>query len=235
MQKKYNNLLIATGWHSDGTGHRSKWNRSKQCTEPDWLMGIWLHYIERYIKPAKYHVYISNCSVLPNIVGDKFEYNFGHVKSELLDPRHDFQCSVLMGAMYAYLNGFDFCYVEQDCLIYHIDKALEFAKDHKICFGFGDGISLNRGWAEQCFMWVRNDYLPTFIERGCHQRIHESNGLPVPEVQWMALYGTDFTAWPVGYGRKRPADFWKWAPDKLDWWFLQQITDDDINKFLWLK
>ena len=228
---KNDNLLIATGWYSDGKGHKSKWNRSRQCVQPGWLREVWQPYIERFIIPVQYYVYISNCTVLPDTMGEHFEYNFGYEAAAKLDGRHDFQCSVLMGAMYAYCNGFDFCYIEQDCLVYGLDRALEFAKGHKICFGFGDGISLNRGWAEQSFMWVRNDYLPTFIGRGCELRIHETQGLPVPEVMWMELYGEDFTAWPYGWGRKRPADFWERAGD-YEFFYLQQVTDGEIEKFL---
>jgi len=222
---KTNRLCIGTGWYADSKGH-SNLARSKRITEPDWLK-FWEKYLHRWIVPAAITCYVSNCEIFPNLT-PRFEIITGFDEAEKLDHRHDFHVSVLFGANYALWNGMDFLYVEQDCLVHRPDLALKFAEDKNIVYGFGPNASFNTGWAEQCLMYVSNDFLPEFLNRLNRLRFHEDN-LGVPERKWHDIFRDAAAFWPNGFGRKRPADFWE--REKPEWFYLQQLTDADVDGF----
>ena len=82
------------------------------------------------------------------------------------------------------------------------------------------------GWAECSLVWVRHNFLPTFIYRLMDSgfALLDGNGQK-PEQLWMELFALNCTVWPFGYGRKRPIDFTKPV------FYAQQLTDSEIVSF----
>jgi hypothetical protein len=220
-----NRLCIGTGWCSNKATEEKHSSRSRLCLQPEWFLKYWKLQIEKFIKPDVYFIYISKCDVMPKIEGFNIELCIGHDEVRNLDSRHDFHCSLMMPAQYAFCNGMDFCYIEQDCMVHGLDKALEFARDKKIVYGFGTQTSFVKDWAEQSFIYVSNDYLPEFIYKLNTNRFHESMTL-VPELNFHRQFKEDADFWPFGYGRNL-----KWINWNESVFYAQQLRDSDIERF----
>jgi hypothetical protein len=229
-------LCIGTGWCvSADQAQYCNPNRSKLTFDERWLSQYWKPYIERYVTPEKYVIYISNSRVYPIIQWDqdkdRIEVVHGFDPVETLDHRHDFFASVLLGAQYALLNAMDYVYIEQDCLVKGLDRALAWARDKRLCYGYGDKCCYSAGWAAQSFMWVRNDFLPEFIGRlnvdRCFDSAQQPGGEPVavPEVIFHYIFKAVASFWPFGYDRKRPPGF---SLDE-EMFFVQQCSDLEIE------
>jgi len=150
-----------------------------------------------------------------NAVGAKTEYH----------TRHDWWSSFLFGAMYAYNNNMHLVYIEQDCLVKGLDKAVEFAIDSgkSMFYGYGE-YSFQKGWAEQSFVFVKNTVLNNVINRILYCEV-DREPRPLPEQLFHELFNDAFTEWPFGYGRK-PVTDWD-API----FYKQQITQEELIKF----
>ena len=115
-------------------------------------------------------------------------------------------------------------YIEQDCFVHGLEKALEFAKDKKICYGFGE-YSYNPDWAETSFVFVHKDFLDDFMIRILSSNADRETEF-VTELLFHELFKDVFTPWPFGYGRKPVLDW------NQEMFYKQQLTDKDIDKFL---
>lgn len=232
-----NNIIIGTGWCAREEGHNNP-KVSKILQQPDYLDKVWRAYIEAFVKPYKYFLYVSNCDIKPKLsmwMRRNCE-TVRNVKPERgQDHRHDWCASLMMGAEYALCNGCDFVYIEQDCLVYGLDKALEWAygQNANIAYGFGENCSFYKGWSESSFFYVHNGFLPFFLDLFNRSRVHEWTKSPVPEVWWTNMFTriVDWHVfrvkhWPFGYGRKRPIDF------DEEVFYAQQLTDGELNNFM---
>ena len=219
------NIIIGTGWCGFLDGRASNSETSKRVYGSFWL-NTWQKYIKRFIKPMGYHVYHSNCEIDAALLSDDWSRTKGLAPVEILNHAHDAYASHIMGAQYALLNGCDYVFIEQDCLVYGLDKAIEWAQNQTagIVYGFGE-YSLFPGWSEESFTFVSNEFLPTFIARMNRRRIFETTN-SAPEKIFHSLFKDLAEYWPFGYGRKRPIDF------DQEVFYAQQITDDELEKFL---
>ena len=132
----------------------------------------------------------------------------------------------MMGAQYALCCGCDFVYIEQDCLVYGLDRALAWAQGRDMVYGYGDPCQIIDGWAEHSFFFVSSGYIPNMLTAMNTQRVHETVGYPLPEIWWHNTFGSIADFWPFGYGRKRPI---KWDGEAF---YAQQLTDDELRGFL---
>ena len=224
-----NDIIIGTGWYSDNKRkHHLNQTASKKPYYENWFPDYWQPQIEKYLIPRKYICYSCLCDNLPNFYFDKWELILASEQTIGLPHRYNYHAALLMGAVYAYSNSTSYLWIEQDTLIHGLDKALEIAKDKKICYGFSDKCTFKDGWAAQSFIYVGNDYLPTFINKLTESRIHESR-FPVPEMIFHDLFKQDATDWNTGYDRKPITD---WS---LPFFYAQQITDIEIDKLIKLQ
>ena len=219
-------LCIGTGWCAQNTGHNNP-ARSKQQNSELWLASTWAPAIKTQIEPGRWFFYLSQCDISPVEIYtlEKAEFVFANKPAIEMSYRHDWSSSITMGALYAFENDMDFLYIEQDCMVKNIPGVLEFAQDKPMCYGYGQ-YSYARGWAEASLVWIRNDFLPVFVAR-----MVETNFNAIPdaekkaEVYFHEMFGNTFTAWPFGYGRKRPID---WTQPTF---YAQQLTDQEIREF----
>lgn len=212
-----NKILVSTGWCSFGEPNKNSM-ASKTQYLPGYLDSVWKPQIEKYIKPDGYFVYSSNCPVRHNLI-----LNNNIFICSKSDPRSriDYYGSILMSAQYALINGMDWLYIEQDCLVKGLDKVLEFADGKTMCYGYGD-VSYTEGWAEQSLMYVTNCFLREFLE--VMNILSKSKMLPEPIFH--INFKDDFTPWPFGVGRKRPIDFMQPVI------YAQQLVDFEISEFI---
>ena len=218
------NLLVSTNWcaHVDGSANNPKTSKMMYCKE--YLEDTWVKHVERQIRISctNYFLYHSYCGVPSTMIYD-YSVLSNLTKVEEQHHAHDVYAGMTMAAQYALVNGMDWLYIEQDCLVYGLDKVLEFAKGKKICFGGGEW-SYQKGWAEESLMYVSNEYLPTFIQKINACRLYETDQIPEPIV--MQMFKDDVTLWPFGYGRKRPIDF------DQDVFYAQQLSDEELDMFI---
>ena len=219
-------LCIATGWCAHNSGHNNP-QRSKLQNSPQWLADYWMPHIVAQVTPDAWMFYVSNCEIMPrDIYGLKSaEFVFAKTPAIELSYRHDWAASITMGAVYAYTNNMDYLYIEQDCLAHNIPAVVDYAKDHRVCYGYGE-YSLYGGWAENSLTWCRWDALPDFIARMMASRIKECDGNAEKIETIFHRYFQDIAGfWPFGYGRKRPINF----DDSV--FYAQQLTDGEIRGF----
>ena len=219
-------FCICTGWCAQSGGHSNP-KRSKQIDAKDWLADHWEPYIRRFVKTFKVFLYESCCD-LPTETLAGWEIQYADKYIDTLPYHHDWAASQIAGAMYCYLNNFDMAYIEQDCLVYGLDKALQWAHDQQanICYNC-DQFSYAPGWAANSFVFVRWEFLPTFINRMCQSGIKDTGGLPLKhEIMFHHLFKVEYTNWPFGFDRKRPID---WS---LPMFYAQQLSDDEIERFM---
>ena len=220
------NICIGTGWYADHKGHNNP-QRSALQISPEWFSKYWVPNILKYINPMQFHFYLSNCEILPSgIYGmERTQIVMGHVQAVKMAHSHDCHAAIMTGAMYAWCNNLDYLFIEQDCMVKGLDKILDFAKDKDLCYGFGE-YSYLPGWAEYSLIYVDHADLIGFISNFIHSPIINMIMPDWPEVEFQRLFGYDFTAWPFGYGRKRPIDF------NQPMCYAQQLTDNEIAKFM---
>ncbi|GEM_PF-2774697 len=219
-------LCISTGWCAHKSGHNNA-SRSRLQNDELWMAQFWTPGVLKQVKPDRLVYYMSNCDIsAKELYGvENAEFIYAARPAVELSYRHDWASSITMGAAYAYENGMDMLYIEQDCMVKNIPAVLEFAQDKPICFGYGEW-SMYPGWAECSLVWVRHNFLPTFIYRLMDSGFALLDGnSQKPEQLWMDLFGLNCTVWPFGYGRKRPIDFTKPV------FYAQQLTDSEIVSF----
>jgi len=219
-------LCIGTGWHSNGVGPRNS-IAPEQMYRPDYIESVWKPYIERFVKPIKYVVYQSECVAPAEIVSDDIQV-IKSSRSGTMHHNNDYVASYMAGAMYAFINECHFVYIEQDCLVYGLDKAIEWALKKPIVYGYGQ-YSPVHGWPETSFTFINWKYLSEFMEHGTQDDwafwTHEHDKPPFGEMRWRELYQCDAAFWPFGYGRSRPIDFTQ------DIFYAQHITENEMQRF----
>ena len=186
----------------------------------------------KFIEPKGFLIYLCACDVYPSYQPEECEFILSR-RPVTQNKHNDHAASMLMGAYYAYLNECDFVYIEQDCLVYGLDKALEFAqgkghsRGYKICFGGGD-FAYSSDWAENSFVYVSYDFIPEFIKRQNDILFHafpNDYNTKIPEATFLDLY-PEVKLWPFGVGRTRP------IPWESEVFYAQQLTDIELTKFL---
>ena len=228
-----NPFILSTGWYADNRGHNNP-GASKLLYDSRWFEKYWFPMLSLSLEmelPQALFVYESNCDVRCSLSGIPVTVHVERVRNlwpnETQDHRHDWFCSVMMGAQYALCNGCDLVYIEQDCLVGGLNKAIEWAQDYKHVYGYGRQCSMAHGWAENSFMYVRNDFLPELLNVLNQNKWLDGRGAPLPEMLWHGAFyemdGVEF--WPFGSGRKRP------IPWQEEFFYGQQLTEGEIEKF----
>ena len=232
MKRMSKPLIIGTGWCAHADGHANNKNSSKWMYAPEWLDTWWNYHRRQLFEMSTTYddpfIYMSDCAVIPNL-GWNFETIYSLGNHDLSIHSHDSQVAIIAGAQYAYCNECDFVYIEQDCLIRGLGKAIEWARDNEAKIAYGSGRwSMFPGWAEHSFIYVSYDYLPKFVFKMMNSDIkfNDSKGREVVELTFNRLFKDDATFWPFGYGRRRPIDF------DQDVFYAQQLTDAEIEEFL---
>lgn len=213
-------IVVGTGWCAFEDCRSNNPRTSPRCYGSSWLKTVWSGQIEKYIKPQKYHVYVSNCEILPDL-DSRFEFVKNLALVETQHHAHDAYAAMVSGAQYALVNGSDYVYIEQDCLVHGLDKALQWAHGKNICYGYGK-YSFQEGWAEESFQYISYDYLTTYITLMNSSLIYHDT-TENPEKIYHRLFNGDVTPWPFGYGRKRPI----YLSDEM--FYAQQCTAKEIE------
>ena len=217
-------LCLATGWCAFKEQRRFNLGDGSVYAF-DYLDKVFFPYHMKQVNFDAKFVYESKSDIDPYYNHDIPESARSVIYAKNLKHHFGWFASVLMGAQYSLVNNCDLVYVEQDCLVYGIKEALDWAKGKKIVYGYGDYVSWCPGWAEQSFVYVSNEYLGTFLSvlNGC--RIHENDKV-LPEVSWHALFKDVASFWEFGCGRRRPIPFEGDSP-----LFAQQLKRHEIEKF----
>lgn len=230
MNDEQNRLLISTGWYADRERHKDYCQRSQLTFASNWFNDYWMPYIERFIVPDRYFVYSCQCPVKPvfdKINIDKVELVYASRDAALLDHRHGFHAGVMLGLQYALCEAMDFLYIEQDCFVFGLDKAVEWARtniqDKLIIYG-GYPYWFHDNWAEQSLMFVPNHAIPAVLYIINNARVHEDNS-GIPEVKWHHLFKDSARFWSFGYGRHKVG---YWNREMI---YKQQLTDEEIKIF----
>lgn len=231
-----NPIIVGTGWCAYRDGRNTARRTSKRMYEADYLAKIWLPYIEWFIKPKGYFIYSSNCEIRSAwdtyydegqdcyIMNREVNRVTNLDRVEEQSHSHDAYCAMIMGAQFALLNGCDFVYIEQDCLVYRLDKALEWADGKKLVYGFGKW-SHSEGWSEDSLQYIANVFLPEYIYRLNTVRFQEIPNF-IGEPHYHKLFKDVADFWPFGFGRKRPIDF------EQEIFYAQQLSDEELDGFL---
>lgn len=224
------NLLVSTNWCAHADGRANNPNTSKRMYDKNYLGDIWWRHVADKIEiiegETACFVYESRCDRPTSWPTDPMYTEMllcNQAKVEEQNHAHDVYAGMTMAAQYALVNGMDWLYIEQDCLVYGLDKVLKFTEGKKMCIGGGE-YAWQPGWAEESLMWVSNEYLPTFIQKINAVRLYETEKIPEPIV--MQMFKDDATLWPFGYGRKRPIDF------DQEVFYAQQLSDEELDKFI---
>jgi hypothetical protein len=229
-----NNILIVTGWCAHNEGHNNP-NRAKRQNESEYLSEIWFKQFENFLNAKRFFVYKSICNV--PCYGAAFMHENIVQSIRAMQPakqlpyRHDWAASLLCGAAYAYANDMDMLFIEQDCLVFGLEKAIAWARElgSCVCYGFGKNCSWRAGWAENCLTYVSNDLLGRFIP--CMHRIKDiPDAHPYLEEQFHTVLQNEFEDdvhyWPFGCGRLRP------IPWDQEIFYAQHLTDAELDQFM---
>lgn len=226
------NIIIGTGWYTNPSRkHNTNSEAISKVYEPDWLMTTWKSYIESFIIPKQYIIYSCNIKELPVArPGDGiFFTNAQVVKAvdppEEKDHRYDYHAAMQIGAMYALINDCDYLWIEQDCLVYGLDKIIDFARDYFICFGTGKICQVRNRWASQSLVWVRKDFISEFLARMAGDEIQQAPN-HVPEVMFYNMFDDIVESWPFGYDRMPVTDW------EQPMFYKQQMTEKEFKKFI---
>ena len=226
-------LLVGTGWCAHFEGHNNP-RRSARQSESNYLAKYWLHAIEKQKSANSYVVYQSKCDIpicgmlFISYIADKFNCIEAPTPARDLPYRHDWAASNITAAAYAYANDMDYLFVEQDCLVVGLDKAVDMAREKGgIWYGFGPNASYRPGWAENCLIYVDNALLLAFI-RAMHAIKDTPDGKPFLEQRFheeLSRCEGHIHFWPFGCGRLRP------IPWEEEIFYAQHLTDEELDKF----
>ena len=220
-----NKICVATGWCAHAEPRTNTLGCQTQY-DSNYLHDVWYPQITKYIQPSQVHIYLSRCDIYPLL---DLNWNYVHANTQAKEQAHrrDWFSSIMTGAQYAFCNGMDLLFIEQDALVNGLDKAIEWAQGKKIVYGFGELQSLYPEWAEQSFMLVSREYIPKMLwelnSRGFHEHIEKMKD--VPERIWARLFNTDADFWPFHGGRLRPCRF------DQEFFSYQQLTEEQIKTF----
>lgn len=220
-------ICVATGWCAHNKGHDNK-ERSVLQNSSDWLSGVWRPHIAKQIEPDAWFFYMSKCDIAARgIEADEITNVVSAIVPAIeMQFRHDWAASVIMGAMFAFQNNLDLLYIEQDCMVKNIPAALDFARDKKLVYGFGEW-SLYDGWAENSLMYISRSAIPWVVGQMINSKVGACGKVGVMLEQVFHGAVKDHASfWPFGYGRKRPIDF------EQPTLYAQQLTDAEIDNFL---
>jgi hypothetical protein len=220
-------LLIGTGWCAHKEGHNDP-RRSERQNDPDYLKNFWLPAVKRQVNSFLF-LYHSICNAV--LVDEAKYFNnviYSDEYAKLLPYRHDWAASNITAAAYAYANDMDYLFVEQDCLVVGLDKAVTLAREKGgIWYGYGDNASYRKGWAENCLIYVDNALLLAFI-RAMHAIKDTQDGEPFLERRFheeLSKCEGHIHYWPFGCGRLRP------IPWNEEVFYAQHLTDEELDKF----
>jgi len=215
-------VCLGTGWFSDGTPTNPQ-------TAPEMYKRGWFEQWRNFHKAYEFFdattIYESECKIhIRDYIQECFTAHAIGTKTEF-HTRHDWWSSFLFGAMYAYSNDMHYVYIEQDCLVKGLDKAVEMAiqSDKNMFYGYGD-YSYREGWAEHSFVFVKNSIVDIVIERILNCNLDRARR-PLPEQLFHSIFKDIFEPWPFGYGRHEVKD---WGAPIF---YKQQITPDELIKF----
>lgn len=219
-------ICICTGWCAQSGGHSNP-KRSKRLDDIGWLADYWELYIRRFVKYFKVFLYESNCD-LPTATLDGWEVQHADKYIDTLPYHHDWAASHIAGANYCYLNNFDFLYIEQDCLVYGLDKIIDWARSNVLNIAYNcDQYSYAPGWAAHALVYSKWEYLPVYLNRMIQSGMKDTGGIELKhEVMYNHLFKDDYTNWQFGYDRKRPID---WSQPMF---YAQQLSDEEIDRFM---
>ena len=219
-------MIIGTGWHAKKNQHNRNIT-TKRIYDPNYLWDIWQPYILHFYKPDNFFVYVSNCEILPAIPKEKKAETVYSIRDINQHKHDDHAISMMQGAYYAHCMNQDFLYIEQDCMVYGLDRAIRWLEKEKplISYGYGEYSYLPE-WAENCFVFIRRDFVPEMIRRHHEYQFHNWHYYRgVPEVIFHRMFQDVATFWPFGFGRKQ-----------INWnepiFYAQQLNDKKIDKFL---
>jgi hypothetical protein len=232
LNKKNRGLIVGTGWCAFPDGRANNRQTFKGLYRSDHFNNIWIPHITKQISVEQIIIYQSNCPVKldppkePNIY---ILNNIDNVKKQ--DHLHDCYSAMMAGAMVAYLNRRDYLYIEQDCLVFGLKKAVEWAKKSQSLISYGNGeFSYSPGWAEESFLYVSHEFLKRYIVG--YFKTDVPNILhPCPETITTYHFEEYVSPWPFGYGRKRPDNLQKTVNEE-EVFYMQQITEPEFE-ILW--
>lgn len=164
-----------------------------------------------YYEPLDTEIKLSKKNTLREFAGNDEPKTARHYNSQI---------GLLQLALLAEEKKADLVYIEQDCLICGLDKAIEQSQSSKIRFG-GKEFALHNNWAEQSFIYVNNYFLDTFINKMFYSKLWK-NGAPEPKFNQMFKNDCDY--WEFGYGRVRPIDYEK------EMFYAQQLNFFEYNR-----
>lgn len=227
-------IVVGTGWCGFPEGHNNPLV-SRRTQDGHWMERFWKSAIEAQIYPVKYFVYHSNCLVPISYPWPGMEI-VNAIEDVKKQPHYqDWFASVLMAAMYAWMNKANLVYIEQDCLVRGLAGAIRWAKDYDHVYGYGDETSWRHEWAEHSFFWTKHEAIPWFIGQvwKAIDDVENRRWGGWPEVAMQLYLDPDIQDravghWPFGYGRKRPIDL------RRSQFFIQQPTDEEIDNVLTL-
>ena len=222
-------LLVGTGWCAHKEGHNDP-RRSARQGDVNYLDNYWYRAIRKYINEPIIHLYSSKCEkpAYPHMLFASFSQIWSHSPAKELPYRHDWAASNITAAAYAYANDMDYLFVEQDCLVVGLDKAVDMAREKGgTWYGFGPNASYRPGWAENCLIYVDNALLLAFI-RAMHAIKDTPDGKPFLEQRFheeLSRCDGHIHFWPFGCGRLRP------IPWEEEIFYAQHLTDEELDKF----
>jgi len=220
-------LLVGTGWCAHKEGHNDP-RRSARQNGPDYIKDFWLPAVKHQINSFLF-LYHSICDYAISDEGHYFNnVVYSDEYASELPYRHDWAASNIVAAAYAYANDMDYLFVEQDCLVVGLDKAVTMAREKGgIWYGYGSNASYRPCWAENCLIYVDNAYLLAFI-RAMHAIKDTPDGKPFLEQRFheeLSRCEGHIHFWPFGCGRLRP------IPWEEEIFYAQHLTDEELDKF----
>lgn len=216
-------ICFGTGWFAKTKGHKIY---TRKTFHPDHIQFVWRPYIEQFL-PSElkrmYFIYISDSEVKP-IVNNQIDYVYS--KRSHSQPHHnDSGASLMVGAQIAFCNEMDYVFIEQDCLVYGLDKAITWAQGKNFIYGYGEW-GLHPGWAETSFLYIKYEFIPEFLKICNESYYHSASQKPKTEVAWHNMFKNVADFWPFGYGRKKNINF----NDEV--FYIHKLTDAELEKLL---
>ena len=217
-----NKIIIGTGWCVD-KNRPERHTPSKQVYKADWLYK-WNFHHRNDMPESGVCLYESKSDIETAQWFDRCHIKSG-VDFRELPGRHDWVASFVMGLNYALFQKSNYIYIEQDCLVCGLKNIIAWSEKNvkSIAYGYGK-YSFQPGWAEISLVYVDYEFLHEAIIRMIESDIMNTTQ-PIEPI-FHNIFSDNLTAWPFGYGRKRPINF----DDKM--YYAQQMTDEEIEKML---